>query len=150
VTLPGSGSISLAQIATELGRTGTSVSLNQSDVAALAGKTTAQAIAVPNDFWGKSAAAPATYNFNESDYLSDHSFDNTATITLTCSQNATWTVTRTGSVNGSPITGSYAGTTLTFSLPYYGSNANASWSVAATAPGGNRNCTVALSVGQLG
>lgn len=53
--LPSSGSISFAQIATELGRTGTAVSLNQADVAALAGKTTSQQIVLPNDFWGKSA-----------------------------------------------------------------------------------------------
>lgn len=56
MTLPSSGSITFAQIATELGRTGTSVSLNQADVAALAGKTTSSQIIVPNDFWGKSAS----------------------------------------------------------------------------------------------
>jgi hypothetical protein len=65
MTLPSGGPISFAQIATELGRTGTSVSLNQSDVAALAGKTTSSSIIVPNDFWGKSAvdATPDAVNW---------------------------------------------------------------------------------------
>lgn len=70
MTLPASGAITLAQIATELGRAGTSVSLNQADVAALAGKTTSQAITIPNDFWGKSNSdyVPNALNWESMDF----------------------------------------------------------------------------------
>lgn len=56
MALPGSGAISFSDIATELGRSGTSVNFSQTDVLTLAGKSAGQSVTLPNDFWGKSIA----------------------------------------------------------------------------------------------
>lgn len=55
MTLPDSGAISFAMVATELGRTGTTVTFSQADVCALVGKTVGSTLNLPNDFYGKSA-----------------------------------------------------------------------------------------------
>ena len=55
MTLPSSGSISIAQIATELGLS-LPLSLDDSRVRALAGKPSGS-LTMPNDFWGKSLAS---------------------------------------------------------------------------------------------
>lgn len=55
MTLPASGLISLSDIAVELGKSSTTpITLNDSDVRALAGKPTGT-VTLPNDFWGKSS-----------------------------------------------------------------------------------------------
>lgn len=56
MTLPASGPISIADIATELG-VGLPLSLTASNVRALAGVPSGN-IVLPNDFWGKSASDP--------------------------------------------------------------------------------------------
>lgn len=53
MTLPSSGSITLAQVATELG-VSLPLNLNDASVRALAGKPTGS-IVLPNDLWGKSS-----------------------------------------------------------------------------------------------
>jgi hypothetical protein len=65
MTLPASGSISTDDIMTEL-RTANPgraypISTSDADVLTLAGKTAGQSVTIPNDFWGKSAAAFAGY-----------------------------------------------------------------------------------------
>ena len=59
MTLPSSGEITLAMIRTELGRTN-EVTLNDTDVRALAGKTGTIGLA---DFYGKSAWSVSVNNF---------------------------------------------------------------------------------------
>lgn len=55
MTLPSSGTITLAQIATELG-VSLPLDLNAANVRALAGKPSGNVV-MPNDFWGKSSFA---------------------------------------------------------------------------------------------
>jgi hypothetical protein len=123
MALPGSGPITFAQIATELGRTGTNVQLNQSDVAALAGKTVSSQIIMPNDFWGKSAVSDVTPNAVDWTNISGSGFmpgynatTNTQTINgidaqitlrvtiLTIVKNGTPTITLTPKRNGANLT----------------------------------------------
>jgi hypothetical protein len=54
MTLAASGVISTADIASELGRAGTTVSTSDADVLALIGKSAGQTVVLPTDFWGKS------------------------------------------------------------------------------------------------
>ena len=68
MTLPSSGSISFSQIAVELGKaSNATISLNDADVRALAGKPTGS-ITLPTDFYGKSNSATLTVAFNANRY----------------------------------------------------------------------------------
>lgn len=62
MTLPASGSISIADIATELG-VGLPLSLTASNVRALAGVPSGN-IVLPNDFWGKSNVTITAANYD--------------------------------------------------------------------------------------
>ncbi|BAU40035.1 hypothetical protein [Ralstonia phage RSP15] len=53
--LPSSGAISMADIANEIGKPGTVISLNTPIVAGIAGKQPTEAVIMPNDFWSKYA-----------------------------------------------------------------------------------------------
>jgi len=58
MTLPSSGQLTLADIAAELGRPGSQISLNDADVRALAGIPSGQII-MPYNFYGKAVPAPS-------------------------------------------------------------------------------------------
>nr|WP_295237602.1 hypothetical protein [uncultured Brevundimonas sp.] len=63
MALPSSGSISIAQVAAELGLS-LPLDLNDSRVRALAGKPTGN-VTLPNDFWGKSNGPSLSISVNQ-------------------------------------------------------------------------------------
>lgn len=81
MALPSSGSISIAQVATELGLS-LPLDLNDSRVRALAGKPTGN-ITLPNDLWGKSNGPTLSIGVNfYQETVSFNSVRDVATVTL--------------------------------------------------------------------
>jgi hypothetical protein len=156
MTLASSGEISLGgstanrSINLELGQAATAtVSLNDANVRSLAGVASG-AIVMPTNFYGKSNVSfdpDGGASAGTAVFLSDEVLGTgTATITITCTQSAVWTYTRSGSF-GTPPTGSQTATSLTFSL----TNSTAffrgsTWTVSATAGGVTKYWNVQLSV----
>lgn len=146
------GTISMSQVNTELGRSATAtISLNESAVRSLAGVPSG-AISM-NDLRGKSAvtftpeggATAGTAVFLSSDVSYD-----TAQVTITSSQTAVWNWTRSGS--GTPaatasIVNGGSGTNMVFTLDRldYGISTY-TFNVSATASGVTRYWTVYLRV----
>jgi hypothetical protein len=156
MTLNASGPISLGGSTTgesinlELGLSATAqISLNDTAVRTLAGVASG-AITVPTDFYGKSNVSfdpDGGDSVGTAVFLEDEVFGpGTATITITCTQSAVWTYTRSGPF-GTPPTGSQTATSLTFSLTNTGSTFRGStWAVSATAGGTTKYWSVQLSV----
>lgn len=146
MTLPSSGAISLSQVNTELGRSSTAtISLGESAVRTLAGVASG-AISMSN-LYGKSAVSFSPDGGTSSGsavYLSMYGSLN-ASITITCSTNATWTYSGYGADSISVSNGG-AATSITFylSTSYYG--ATATYNLSATAGGVTRYWTVYLEV----
>jgi hypothetical protein len=143
------GTISMSQVNVELGRTSTaSISLNETAVRTLAG--VASGTISMNNLRGKSAQAtfsPAGgTTAGTAVPLSDLSGGGSAaTVTITCSESATWTYTRSGTF-GTPATGSQTATSITFSLTNTTTFIRSStWTVSATAGSTTRYWTVELT-----
>lgn len=145
MTLP-TGTISMSQVNTELGRSSTaSISLGESAVRTLAGVPSG-AISMNNlrgksnvtfnPAGGESAATAEELSAGGTDY---------ADITITCSQNAVWTYTGIGAGNVSIVSGGTS-TIITFSLSTTFNPRNASWTVSATSGGITRYWNIYLEV----
>ena len=103
MTLPASGSISTAQIRTELGGSG-AVVIPSSEVRTLTGVSSGPII-LPNDFWGKSSFTP-DYSISGVDwsdisgvFAGDTNSQTIAGINVTCTLVVTWTGGATGEYN---------------------------------------------------
>lgn len=149
MTLQSSGAISLGNVNTELGRSSTAtISLGETAVRALAGVSSG-AIALSN-LYGKSnvtftpsggASAGAAQNLY--DFAS---YPGTATVTISCSQSAVWTWTRSGSTTGSAtVSSGGSNTSITFNLNAVNNTFRSStFTVSATAGGVTRYWVVQL------
>jgi len=156
MTLNASGPISLGGSTTgesinlELGLSATAqISLNDTAVRTLAGVASG-AITVPTNFYGKSNVSfdpDGGASAGTPVYLSDEVLGTgTATITITCSQDALWTYTRSGSF-GTPTSGSNTAASRIFSLTNNTTSFRGStWTVSATAGGTTKYWNVQLSV----
>ena len=151
MTLP-SGTISMSQVNTELGRSSTTViSLNEGVVRTLAG--VASGTISMNNLRGKtnvSFSPNGGANAGTAVYLSSDVAYDTATITITCSQSAVWSWTRSGS--GTPaatasIANGGSGTTMVFTLDRFdGGISQYTYTLSATASGVTKYWTVYLRV----
>ncbi len=152
MTLQSSGAISLGNVNTELGRSSTAaISLGETAVRALAGVSSG-AIALSNLYGksnvaftpngGTSAGAPVA--------LSDYGSLN-ASVTISCTQAATWTWTKTGTGGSASVSsgGSAASITFSNSTTSFGGFKTATYTVSATAGGITRYWTVTVSVEDL-
>lgn len=156
MTLNASGPISLGGSTTgesinlELGLSATAqISLNDTAVRTLAGVASG-AITVPTNFYGKSNVSfdpDGGDSVGTAVLLEDEVFGpGTATITITCNQDALWTYTRSGST-GTPTSGSNTAASRTFSLTNLTTSFRGStWAVSATAGGTTKYWSVQLSV----
>ncbi len=147
MTLP-TGTISMSQVNTELGRSATAtISLGESAVRTLAGVPSG-AISMQN-LQGKSNAPTFEPDGGTSSgdpvYLEDYTSGGlAATVTITCSVDAVWTYTRTG-IYGTPTTGSNTALTRSFVLTNPTTSTRvAYWTVSATAGGVTKYWVVQL------
>jgi hypothetical protein len=149
MALQTTGPISFADINVELGVASTTTrSLNDTTSRTLAG--VASGTISMSNFYGKSAAATFTpaggTTAGTAVALSDFaSGAGTASVTITCSESAAWSYTRSGTF-GTPATGSQTATSITFSLTN-GTNfiRSSTWTVSATAGSTTRYWTVELT-----
>jgi hypothetical protein len=147
MTLQASGAISLGNVNTELGLSATAnISLNAAAVRTLAAVSSG-AIAMSNLYGksnvsfspagGASAGTAIVLSVTESE-------GNVASQTITCSQSAVWTYTRSGSF-GTPTTGSTTAASRSFTLTNTtGSIRSTTWTVSATAGGVTKYWNVQL------
>lgn len=149
MTLPASGAISLANVNVELGLASTTtISLNQTNVRTLAGK--ASGTISMSDLLGKSNVSFSPAGGTSSGTavaLSNSGGPGSVSVTITCSQAATWVVSRSGSSTGANYpSGTYTSlTSVTFTLSNSTSTPRStSWTVNATAGGITRYWTVQI------
>lgn len=148
MTLQSSGAISLGNVNTELGRSSTAaISLGETAVRTLAGVSSG-AIAL-SSLYGKSnvaftpnggTSAGAPVALEDFGTLS-------ASKTISCTQSATWTWTRTSGTSGSVnVVSGGTGTSITFSLSTTGFTYRQTvWTLTATAGGITRYYTITLT-----
>lgn len=142
------GSTAGQSINLELGRSATASSnLNESTLRTLAGVASG-AISL-SSFYGKSNgpvfSPDGGANSGGPVILSTSASGGTASITISCSESASWNYTRSNSTAGTPASGSTTATSVTFSL----ANATTtprftSWTVNATANGVTRYWSVQI------
>ena len=150
MTLQTTGPISFSNINTELGVASTTTrSLNDTTSRTLAG--VASGTISMSNFYGKSAATftPAGgTTAGTAVTLSDEALGgDTATVTISCDQSATWTYTRSGSTAGTASISSGGSAT---SISFFLENTTAfirstTWTVSATAGSTTRYWTVQLT-----
>lgn len=149
MTLQSSGAISLGNVNTELGRSNTAtISLGETAVRTLAGVSSG-AIAL-SSLYGKSnvSFSPAGGSAGSPQALDDFAiFPTAASVTISCTQSATWTWTRTGDTQGgATIASGGSGTSNTFSLNPSNTVARETiYTVSATAGGLTRYWTITLN-----
>ncbi len=121
MTLPSSGSISLANVNIELGRSSTTnISLGESSVRTLA--SVASGTISLSNLRGKSYAPTFTpagsTNSGSPAYYDDYGSGGTVSYTITCSQSVVWNWSRTGTSGGASQSIASGGTasSITFSL----------------------------------
>jgi hypothetical protein len=142
------GTISMSQVNTELGRSATAtISLGESAVRTLAGVASG-AISMQN-LKGKSNAPTFTPAGGDSAgtavLLEDEAFNSVGSVLIECSASATWTYTRIGA-NGSPATGSNSATSRLFTLTNPTTSFMfTSWDVSATVGGVTKYWRVQIS-----
>lgn len=150
MTLQSSGAISLGNVNTELGRSSTAtISLGETAVRTLAGVSSG-AIALSN-LYGKSNAPAVSFSpdggtsAGAAVTLSDWASGGmTASVTISCSTDAVWSYTRSGSF-GTPTTGSNTATSRSFTLTNTTTSIRSTtWTVSATAGGITRYWNVQL------
>lgn len=142
------GSTTDRSINLELGRSATASSnLNETALRNLAGVSSG-AISL-SSFYGKSNVTftPAGGETVETRVSTGSAGAYSATKTISCSQSATWTYTRSGSFGSADVASGGSSTTITFSLSTAGTNRYTTWSVSATAGGITRYWLVYLEVG---
>lgn len=147
--LPTTGPISLSAVAGELGRVvGTAISLGETAVRNLAGVASG-AISL-SQLYGKGGAtfSPAGGTSSGSPMaLSDwRSGGGTAQVTITCSQAAVWTYSRSGTYGSANVASGGSATSITFSLSNSGYTVREStWTVSGTVGGTTRYWVVTLT-----
>ncbi len=144
------GTISMSDVNTELGRSSTvTISLGETAVRTLAGvasgtismdnlrgKSNAPAVSFSPDGGTSAGTAVELYEYG--------SGGGSAIVEIFCSTSASWSYTRSGSF-GFPTTGSTTGTSVTFSLSNSTYNTRSTtWTVSATAGGVTRYWTVQI------
>ena len=144
------GTISMSQVNTELGRSSTAtISLGETAVRTLAGVASG-AISMDN-LRGKSNGATWTPDGGPSSgsrvTLSDEAGGGSASVAISCSQTAVWTWTRSGSTAGTAtVSSGGSATSITFSLPNPTTTPRfCTFTVTSTAGGVSKYYTVTLS-----
>jgi len=152
MTLQSSGAISLGNVNTELGRSSTAtISLGETAVRNLAGVSSG-AIALSN-LYGKSNVA-FTPNGGTSAgspvYLNDFGLLS-ASVTISCTQSATWTWSKTGTGGSASVSNGGSASSITFSnsTTNFGGTKSAEFTVSATAGGITRYWVVMVTAEDL-
>lgn len=152
MTLQSSGAISLGNVNTELGRSSTAaISLGETAVRNLAGVSSG-AIALSN-LYGKSnvaftpnggTSAGSPVNLSDFGLLS-------ASVTISCTQSATWTWSKTGDSASVSVSSGGSASSITFSISttQFGGFKSADFTVSATAGGITRYWTVYITAEDL-
>lgn len=149
MTLQSSGAISLGNVNTELGRSSTAtISLGETAVRTLAGVSSG-AIAL-SSLYGKSNVAftpNGGLTAGTRVELSDFGIL-TASVTISCTQSATWTWTKTGQGGSASVSSGGSSSSITFSnsTTSFGGFRTAYYTVSATAGGITRYWYVTVAV----
>lgn len=144
------GTISLNDVNIELGRSsGANINMNDSAVRTLAGVGGSGTIITMDNLRGKSSGGTFSPDGGTSAgsrvTLSDYRAFGTASVTVTCTQSATWTHTRVSGSFGSANVGSGGtGTTITFQMAKGVSYRYSEWTLNATSGSTTRYYTIIL------
>ena len=150
------GTISMSQVNTEIGRTATAfINLNEAVVRSLAGIPSG-AISL-NDLRGKSSYNAPVYTpsggatAGTAEYLSSDISYESAEISISANRNVTWNYSMTGGGGSSVVSVSNGGvsSSIIFSLASFSGTGTRQWSVTATDGTTTRYWTVNLRVGYV-